>query len=101
MTHVHTAADNTGWEKRIDKHLHYTRYDYNKPPFSLPFPVVEVQRISDEACFVLYEISPDGKVPPPPRIERMTMPSADNIDDFSLVDGGEWFDAILPQVVIA
>ena len=28
-----------GWEKRIDKHLHYTRWDYNKPPFSLPFPV--------------------------------------------------------------
>ncbi|CAE8584757.1 unnamed protein product, partial [Polarella glacialis] len=26
LTHVHAAADNTGWEKRIDKHLHYTKY---------------------------------------------------------------------------
>merc|ERR1719261_1939402 len=65
LTHIHTTCDNSGWEKRIDKHLHYTRYDYNKPPFSLPYPVVDVQQISDEAMFVLYEISPEGEVPPP------------------------------------
>jgi hypothetical protein len=97
LTHIHTEANNTGWEKRIDKHLHYTRYDYNKPPFSLPFPVAEVQRISEEAYFVLYEITPDGKVPPPPRIERLQLPSSDNVDDFSLVSEGEWFDAVAPQ----
>lgn len=96
LTHIHTAADNTGWEKRIDKHLHYTRYDYNKPPFSLPFPVADVQRISEEAMFVLYEISPEGNVPPPPRIERLQLPSTDNTDCFSLVSEGEWFDAAEP-----
>merc|ERR1719171_3115879 len=46
LTHVHTDSDNTGWAKRIDYHLHYTRWDYNKPPFSMPFPAVDVQRIS-------------------------------------------------------
>jgi SAM-dependent methyltransferase len=98
LTHVHTACDNSGWERRIDKHLHYTRYDYNKSPFSLPFPVVEIQRISEEAVFVLYEISPEGNVPPPPRIERMELPSSNNTDAFSLVTDGELVEAGQPQV---
>jgi hypothetical protein len=97
LTHIHTASDNTGWEKRIDKHLHYTRYDFNKPPFSLPFPVADVQRISEEACFVLYEISPEGNVPPPPRIERLQLPSANNVDDFCLIADGEWYDPTSSQ----
>merc|ERR1719424_1590963 len=92
LTHIHTDCDNTGWEKRIDKHLHYTRYDYNKPPFSLPYPVAEVQRISEDQIFVLYEISPEGNVPAPPRIERMELPSAQNADCFSLVSDGEWYE---------
>eukprot|EP00928_Gymnodinium_smaydae_P028323 TRINITY_DN21619_c0_g1_i1.p1 TRINITY_DN21619_c0_g1~~TRINITY_DN21619_c0_g1_i1.p1 ORF type:complete len:706 (-),score=143.73 TRINITY_DN21619_c0_g1_i1:225-2342(-) len=75
LTHVHGACDNTGWEKRIDKHLHYTRYDYNKPPFSLPYPAVDVQRISDEAFFVLYEVSPRGAASPPPFIGRLGLPA--------------------------
>lgn len=101
LTHIHTAADNTGWEKRIDKHLHYTRYDFNKSPFSLPYPVAEVQRISDEAYFVLYEISPEGNIPPPPRIERLQLPSTNNTENFALVSEGEWYDpvqSVIPQV---
>lgn len=92
LTHTHTAADNTGWERRIDMHLHYTRYDFNKPPFSLPYPVVDVQKISDEAAFVLYEISPDGNIPPPPRIERLELPEWNSTENFSLVADGEWFE---------
>jgi len=101
LTHIHTAADNTGWEKRIDKHLHYTRYDYNKSPFLLPFPVADIQRISEEAAFVLYEISPEGAVPPPARIERMELPSSNNVDSFSLVAEGEFYEAAQVQKVQA
>lgn len=92
LTHIHTASDNTGWEKRIDKHLHYTRYDFNKSPFSLPFPVAEIQRISEEAVFVLYEISPEGKMPVPKRIEQLETPTVNNRDDFILFNEGEWFE---------
>jgi len=92
LTHVHAAADNTGWERRIDKHLHYTRYDYNKPPFSLPFPAVDVQRISDEAYFVLYEITPEGGQGPPPRVERLDIPPVTNTDDFTTVADGIWVE---------
>eukprot|EP00931_Biecheleriopsis_adriatica_P038170 TRINITY_DN21891_c0_g1_i1.p1 TRINITY_DN21891_c0_g1~~TRINITY_DN21891_c0_g1_i1.p1 ORF type:complete len:812 (+),score=183.46 TRINITY_DN21891_c0_g1_i1:60-2495(+) len=94
LTHVHSWADNTGWEKRIDKHLHYTKYDYNKPPFSLPFPAVEIQRISEEAYFVLYEITPEGVQPPPSRVERMAVPSIGELDRFSLVADG---DMVAPE----
>lgn len=92
LTHVHGAADNSGWEKRIDKHLHYTRYDYNKPPFSLPFPAVEIQRISEEAYFVLYEITPEGASVAPPRSDRLRppIPAAAGLNGFSLVSEGEW-----------
>mmetsp|Transcript_58595 Transcript_58595/g.188341 ORF Transcript_58595/g.188341 Transcript_58595/m.188341 type:complete len:815 (+) Transcript_58595:98-2542(+) len=89
LTHVHSAADNTGWEKRIDKHLHYTKYDFNKPPFSLPYPATDVQRISDEAYFVLYEITPEGAVPPPPRVERLELPPYEALEGFSTVEEGE------------
>jgi hypothetical protein len=93
LTHVHSAADNTGWEKRIDKHLHYTRYDYNKPPFSLPYPAVDIQRISEEAYFVLYEISPEGTMPAPARVERLSPPMVAEPDSFTLVADGELVSA--------
>lgn len=96
LTHVHGAADNTGWERRIDKHLHYTRYDYNKPPFSLPFPATEIQRISDEAYFVLYEIMPEGSVPQPRRVDRMQPPTVGELDQYSLVAEGEWVEPAAP-----
>jgi len=92
LTHVHAAADNTGWEKRIDKHLHYTRYDYNKPPFSLPYPAVDIQRISEEAYFVLYEVSPEGTMPAPARVERLSPPAVVDPDSFILVADGELVD---------
>lgn len=98
LTHVHAASDNTGWEKRIDKHLHYTKYDFNKPPFCLPYPAVDVQRISEEAYFVLYEISPDGQIPPPPRIERLKLPAVEKLEVFTLVADG---DLVEPQAAIA
>eukprot|EP00493_Phyllostaurus_siculus_P003667 UN03682 len=74
LTNIHYTADNTGWETRIDQHLEYTPWDYNKPPFLLPYPVMEVQRISDDAAFVLYQVTPDkraGAPPPPARIEEL------------------------------
>lgn len=92
LTHVHSASDNTGWEKRIDKHLHYTKYDFNKPPFSLPYPAVEVQRISEEAYFVLYEITPESMVSPPSRIERMSLPEVGELEHFTVVADGEWVE---------
>jgi len=97
LTHVHGAADNSGWEKRIDKHLHYTRYDYNKPPFSLPFPAVEIQRISEEAYFVLYEITPEGASAAPARIDRLRppIPPAAGLNGFSLVADGEWAEPVV------
>jgi len=89
LTHIHGAADNTGWEKRIDKHLHYTRWDYNKPPFSLPFPVSKVQDISDEACFVLYEIMPeDAAMQAASAIERLRLPEVKVLEAFSTVGTG-------------
>jgi len=93
LTHVHGSADNTGWEKRIDKHLHYTRYDYNKPPFSLPYPATDVQRISDEAYFVLYEISPEGATPAPLRVEHIGLPPFADFENFTTVADGELTDA--------
>mmetsp|Transcript_7960 Transcript_7960/g.17692 ORF Transcript_7960/g.17692 Transcript_7960/m.17692 type:complete len:812 (+) Transcript_7960:127-2562(+) len=96
LTHIHTDSDNTGWEKRIDKHLHYTKYDYNRSPFSLPFPVMEVQRISDDAQFVLYEITPDSSVQPPARIERMSLPvPPDDLENYSSVADGEMVAPVL------
>mmetsp|Transcript_22815 Transcript_22815/g.48475 ORF Transcript_22815/g.48475 Transcript_22815/m.48475 type:complete len:857 (+) Transcript_22815:63-2633(+) len=76
LTHVHGACDNSGWERRIDKHLHYTRYDYNKPPFSLPFPATMVQQISEEAYFILYEICPEAMLDPPVRSAALRLPMA-------------------------
>jgi len=93
LTHVHAEADNTGWEKRIDKHLHYTRYDYNKAPFSLPFPAVDVQRISDEAYFILYEITPAGSLSPPARAERLVLPELGDLETFSTVAEGDLVEA--------
>lgn len=93
LTHVHGAADNSGWEKRIDKHLHYTRYDFNKPPFSLPYPAVDVQQISDEAYFVLYEVTPEGTLAPPPRIERLIPPELGDRERFTTVADGEFFES--------
>lgn len=90
LANVHTAADNTGWERRVDKHLHYTRYDYSKPPFSLPFPATLLQPMSDEACLVLYEISPAGSVPAPPRTARLRPPAVGAHCDFSLLAAGTW-----------
>lgn len=49
LTHVHSAADNSGWEKRIDKHLHYTRYDYGKPPMQLGVKAAGFRRRAFEA----------------------------------------------------
>jgi len=92
LTHVHGASDNTGWEKRIDKHLHYTRYDYNKPPFSLPYPAIDVQRISDEAYFVLYEVTPDAQRSSgqPQKVERLSPPKVnDDLQVYSLVTDGD------------
>lgn len=91
LTHVDTASDNTGWEKRIDLHLHYTRYDYNKPPFCLPYPVVEIQRISESQCFVLYEITPEGATTTPaPKIERLRVPElSQNVDAYLLLEHGD------------
>eukprot|EP00929_Paragymnodinium_shiwhaense_P084010 TRINITY_DN44900_c0_g1_i1.p1 TRINITY_DN44900_c0_g1~~TRINITY_DN44900_c0_g1_i1.p1 ORF type:complete len:403 (+),score=59.48 TRINITY_DN44900_c0_g1_i1:1378-2586(+) len=93
LTHVHTACDNTGWETRIDKHLNYTRYDYNKHPFCLPYPVVEIQRISDDAHFVLYEVTPaDVQIKrPATRIDRQSLPSIAGLDlhSFATVAEGE------------
>lgn len=97
LTHIHADSDNTGWEKRIDKHLHYTRYDYNKAPFSLPFPVTDMQRISDDAYFVLYEISPEGTLPPPSRIEKLSTPEVVDPDLFSTVVDGELVEAAEPE----
>lgn len=97
LTHVHGASDNTGWEKRIDKHLHYTRYDYNKPPFSLPYPAVEIQRISDEAYFVLYEVTLEGVAAAPQRIEHLRIPVLDDIESFALVADGE----LIEQATVA
>lgn len=96
LTHVHTDADNTGWEKRIDKHLHYTKYDYNKPPFSLPFPAVDLQRISEDAYFVLYEIAPEGNTASPARVERLSVPSLPSLDSYTLVSEGELVEAFNP-----
>lgn len=93
LTHVHSDADNCGWEKRIDKHLHYTKYDYNKTPFSLPYPAVDMQRISEEAYFVLYEICPEGSVPAPSRVERLAIPEVAEVEKFTLVADGEMVTA--------
>jgi len=98
LTHTHAACDNTGWEKRIDKHLHYSKYDFNKAPFSLPYPATDVQRISDEAYFVLYEITPEGAMPPPPRVERLGLPPFDDFESFETVAEGELTDAPETQV---
>mmetsp|Transcript_11144 Transcript_11144/g.29650 ORF Transcript_11144/g.29650 Transcript_11144/m.29650 type:complete len:814 (-) Transcript_11144:161-2602(-) len=90
LTHVHGDCDNTGWERRIDKHLHYTRYDYNKPPFSLPYPSVDVQRVSDQDYFVLYEVVPDGECRPPPQVERQRPPQvAKDLEAYSLIASGD------------
>lgn len=88
LTHVHTAADNTGWEKRIDKHLHYTRYDFNKPPFCIPYPATDVQQISDEAYFVLYEICPERMVLPPAQVERLKIPPLAELGEFTTIAEG-------------
>merc|ERR1719443_480884 len=99
LTHLHTNSDNTGWEKRIDKHLHYTRYDYGKPPFSLPYPATLIQRISEDACFVLYEISTDGQQSAPPRIERLTVPPlAEPLDEYTTVVDGELIEEVVVEV---
>lgn len=96
LTHVHSDADNSGWEKRIDKHLHYTPYDFNKHPFSLPFPAVEIQNISDTAYFVLYEVTPGGIVPPPQKIERVQLPAVSKFEDYSVVADGELREVVRP-----
>merc|ERR1740121_2577251 len=85
LTHIHSNADNTGWERRIDKHLHYTRYDYNKSPFSLPFPVIEIQRISSDSAYVLYEIVPEGSSPQPAATQQLRPPPVGDPQRFSLV----------------
>jgi len=99
LTHVHSASDNKGWEKRIDKHLHFTRYDYNKPPFSLPWPATDVQRISDEAYFVLYEVTPEGTLPPPLRVDRMDLPAKTETGKYSLVASGDVVEVAEPPSV--
>lgn len=99
LTHVHAASDNTGWEKRIDKHLHYTRYDFNKPPFSLPYPAVDVQRISEEAYFVLYEVNPPDRMARglPPRVEKLGLPSlAPDLQAYTCVADGELVEQAAP-----
>mmetsp|Transcript_15061 Transcript_15061/g.43927 ORF Transcript_15061/g.43927 Transcript_15061/m.43927 type:complete len:818 (-) Transcript_15061:84-2537(-) len=94
LTHVHTKCDNTGWERRIDKHLHYTKYDYNKPPFMMPYPATDVQRISDESYFVLYEITGEGAQPPPSRVERLGLPPYQNLgEEFTTLTDGEQVEA--------
>jgi len=95
LTHIHSSAENTGWEKRIDQHLQYTRYNYNKPPFSLPYPATDIQRISDDAYFVLYEVTPEGSLSPPPRVDCMTIPlvAESEIESYASVAGGELVDA--------
>merc|ERR1719327_23746 len=98
LTHLHTNSDNTGWEKRIDKHLHYTRYDYGKPPFSLPYPATLIQRISEDACFVLYEISKEGQQPAPARVERLAVPPlAEPLDEYTTVVDGELIEEVVAE----
>jgi len=104
LTHIHVAADNSGWETRIDKHLEYTAYNYNKPPFSLPYPVMDVQKITEDSAFVLYQIMPD-KVPdlhaiqpPPPFVENLGLPDlADDLDVFVTIADGELVEAQMPR----
>jgi len=97
LTHIHTSSDNTGWETRLGQHLEYTPYDFNKPPFSMPYPVMHVQRISDEAAYVLYQISPDKNrgagrgADPPPMVQHMPFPELPpELEDFASVSAGEW-----------
>mmetsp|Transcript_50807 Transcript_50807/g.104504 ORF Transcript_50807/g.104504 Transcript_50807/m.104504 type:complete len:821 (+) Transcript_50807:160-2622(+) len=105
LTHIHNDSDNTGWEARIDQHRAYTPYNYNRQPFSLPYPCTEVQRISDEAAYVLYQITPDlvegGAQEPPPRVENLAIApkslSRQELDAFITVQDGEWTE---PQATI-
>jgi len=100
LTHVTTSSDNTGWEKRIDNHRELTPYDFNKPPFSLPYPATEIQRISDDAYFVLYQITPDlpagSGAPPPPRVEALGIPEVpgpgEDLESFITVAEGEMME---------
>lgn len=97
LTNIHYNADNSGWEKRIHQHLEYTAWDYNKPPFLLPYPVMEVQRISEDAAFVLYQITPDESSVAksrPQRIEDIRIPPlAEDLDAYVTVADGVWTES--------
>ncbi|CAE7843377.1 unnamed protein product, partial [Symbiodinium microadriaticum] len=58
-----------------------------------PYPAVDMQRISEEAYFVLYEICPEGSVPAPSRVERLAIPEVAEVEKFTLVADGEMVTA--------
>lgn len=96
LTHIHKSSDNSGWETRMNQHLEWTPYNYNKIPFSLPYPMMDVQRISDETAFVLYQVVPDERPgAPPPRIEDLAIPAVgEDLQAFVTVSEGEWTDPV-------
>lgn len=94
MTDNHTQLENEGWEQRIDKHLEYTAYNYNRAPFWMPYPMCEVQRINDQQNYVLYQITPDlrnGALPHPAMVQDLELPRCSGeLDGFLTVADGEW-----------
>lgn len=100
VTHVHDKCNNTGWEHRIADHLEYTPYDYSKPPFSLQFPSIQIQKIAEDQRFVLYEVTPpsDTKVPPSRilkgRIPQVVEPAEEYI---TIRDGEVFLEGILTE----
>jgi len=101
LTHIQESSNNAGWETRIDEHLAATPYNYNKSPFNMPYPVIHVQRITDDSAYVLYQITPDlagDVIRPPPLVQELTFPEVgDDLEAFVTVAEGEWVDALAPR----
>jgi len=93
LTHIHSDADNTGWEKAIDKAVKSNKYDFSKPPFSLPFPTSVVHKISEDQYYVLYEIVPQGKNPTTPQIAGEVPKAMRNLEEYITIQEGNPIDA--------
>eukprot|EP00746_Dinoflagellata_sp_MGD_P017209 gnl/MRDRNA2_/MRDRNA2_139355_c0_seq1.p1 gnl/MRDRNA2_/MRDRNA2_139355_c0~~gnl/MRDRNA2_/MRDRNA2_139355_c0_seq1.p1 ORF type:complete len:833 (-),score=142.94 gnl/MRDRNA2_/MRDRNA2_139355_c0_seq1:27-2525(-) len=93
LTHIHTDADNTGWERAVDRAVRTTKYDFSKPPFSLPYPTSVIHKISEDQYYVLYEIVPSGKNPTTPQIASEIPPAMKDTQEYITVQEGNPIDA--------
>ena len=93
LTHIHTTADNKGWEEAIDKAVRTTKYDFSKPPFSLPFPTSVIHKIAEDQYYVLYEIVPPGKNPTTTQIADEIPTAVADPQEYITVRDGNPIDA--------